>query len=260
MKATSSFQGQSEATQWKVRGIVAAAVSIGARMHAAKFGRRFPFWLFDLYCGSGYNDKANCLGSPIAMYEEACRQGVSPLLHAVDIDGQSLSVLSARPQLRGRIGKDVWLHHGSNDGFWALARELVRLRERPQYAHGVVLFDPNNSVVDPALLRGFAQALPGIDIVINYSGSSIKRVTGTGVTRDDLDTLLDAAGKQHWLIRRPIGAQQWSLLIGRNVRTGDFRAIGFEHLDSVAGRDLRQTLLMTKTEIRNASGQTHLGF
>jgi hypothetical protein len=254
------FQGQSDYTRWKIRGLVAAAVGISARIHAAKFGRKYPFWLFDLYAGSGYNEEADCLGSPIAMYEEAQRLGVAPILHAVEVDAQRIAALSARPQIRERLARDVWLHHGSNSGFWALALELVRAKERPQYAHGLALFDPNNSDIDQALLAGFSRALPCVDIVINYSGSSVKRASAVGAQRESLNALLDAAEKKHWLIRRPMGPQQWSLIVGRNVQTGDYRAMGFEHLDSAAGRDIVQTLVLTRKQIDASSGQAPLSF
>jgi three-Cys-motif partner protein len=252
-------QGQSTATPFKMLGIVAAAVGIGAKIHGAKFGQKYPFWLFDLFCGTGYNERADCIGSPIAMYREAVRCGVAPLMHCVDRDPEALSILSAESLVIENFDKRIFLHNGDNAEFHVLAFERVRERENPQYAHGIALFDPNDSVINLELLAGFSRLLPGVDIVINYSGAAIKRANGAGANRADLRAYLEAADKKHWLIRRPLGIWQWSLLIGRNIPTGDYRAIGFEHLDGSAGKAALQSLLLTRSDFANASGQSTLG-
>jgi three-Cys-motif partner protein len=240
-------------------GIVAAGVHIGARIHAKQHGQQYPFWLFDLFCGSGYNEQVDCIGSPLAMYSEAVAQGVAPLMHCVDRDPQALAALSAQPLVREHFDRSIFLHNGDNAEFHAYALERVRERENPQYAQGIALFDPNDSVINLELLAGFSRLLPRIDIVINYSGAAVKRANGAGANRADLRAYLQAADKKHWLIRKPHGIWQWSLLVGRNVRTGDYRAQGFEHLDGSAGSDALHTLLMTRSEFANASGQSALG-
>lgn len=255
-------QGQSDTTPIKTLGIVAAGVSIGAKVHANQHGRRFPFWLFDLFCGSGYNDQVDCIGSPIAMYEEAIRLGVAPLMHCVDRDPEAIAALSERELVAANFNKSIWLHNGDNKQFDVMAESRVRERENPLFAQGIALFDPNDSVISLDLLAGFSKLLPRIDIVINYSGAAIKRANGAGAKRPDLNAYIKAANKKHWLIRRPIGKWQWSLVVGRNFETRNYRALGFEHLHDSSGQAALQTLVMTKAESdkANAASQSPLGF
>lgn len=256
------IQGQSDATIMKEQGIVAAAVGVSAKIHAHKFGRRYPFWIFDLFCGSGYNDRAECVGSPIAMWRAAVSLGVAPRMHCVDINADSLARLSTEADIRGRIGSDVFLHHGDNSLFHEQAASIVSARENAQRAMGLALFDPNDSRINLESLSGFSRSLPCVDIVINYSGAAVKRAVGGGAQRSDLDDMLLAANKRHWLVRRPIGRWQWSLLIGRNIQVGDYRSMGFEHLDGERGSYIARTLTHTRAELQDeaVSRQTALSF
>lgn len=245
------MQGQSEATAYKMQGIVAAAVGISAKIHANKCGQRYPFWLFDLFCGSGYNDKVDCIGSPIAMLREADKSGVAPSMHCVDINAESLARLSTEAEIRPRMGRDVFLYHGDNINFYEHAAAIVQARELTKYARGIALFDPNDSDIALESLRGFSERLPSVDIVINYSGAAVKRANGGGADRDDLDDMLSAANKRHWLIRRPFGRWQWSLLIGRNIEVGDYKSVGFHRLDSETGREIAKVLIHTRTALKD---------
>lgn len=244
------MQGQSEYTEWKERGIAAAGVAVTGRIFAPKFRTRFPFWMFDLFSGAGWNEKADCLGSPIAMLREAKLLGLDYRLHTVDIDAAACEALMARSEIAQEYGHRIFAHHGDNAEFAGVARELVRQRERPDMAMGVWLCDPNDSSISMELLRNMGKFLPRMDVLLNVTGSAIKRANGAGGAKATVPELMEQCGKRYWLIREPAGKFQWSLLIGRNFEVGDYPGMGFYRLESSKGRDAFETLTQTKAQLR----------
>jgi len=236
MTRRSIKQGQSDATEFKERGLE-AAFSINLRIFKAKFGVRFPYWHFDLNCGSGINEKIGCIGSPLAFLRAAesveCTRYFAGFC---DINQDHLASLMAREQVRDNA--QCFTFHGRNASLVNSIPDLIRKVERPERAVGMVLSDPNGFEVPLDELADLARQCPGIDIAIHWNSRIRRLYRGQGWAYTDIDEAIAMLGKKHWLIRDPRGAHQWTVLIGRNIKTGDHKTLGYFHLDSPKGEDI----------------------
>jgi hypothetical protein len=64
--------------------------------------------------------------------------------------------------------------------------------------------------------------------------------------------MIHSLNKKHWYIREPIGRQQWTILVGRNVLVGsvkEMNELGFYGLDSSSGQDIFSRCNYTKEEL-----------
>jgi hypothetical protein len=229
-------QGQSDATEFKERGLE-AAFSINARIFKSKFGDRFTYWHFDLNCGSGVNEKIGCIGSPVAFVRAAESVGCSRYFAGFcDINAGALKSLS---EIYGiKENSQCFLFHGENASLVEAIPDLIGSREKANRAVGMVLSDPNGFEVPLNELATLAVKCPGIDIAIHWNSRIRRLYRGQGWAFVDIDEAIAMLGKRHWLIRKPQGAHQWTVLIGRNVRVGEHKTLGFYHLDSEMGQDI----------------------
>lgn len=230
-------QGQSDATEFKERGLE-AAFAINTRIFKSKFGDRFTYWHFDLNCGSGVNEKIGCIGSPVAFVRAIQNVGCSRYFAGFcDINADALKSLSDAEGVKGN--DQCFLFHGNNASLVEAIPDLIGSRERAHRAVGMVLADPNGFEVPLDELASLSSKCPGIDVAIHWN-SRIRVLLHRGHGRDivDIDDAISMLGKQHWLIRKPIGSWKWTVLIGRNVRVGEHKTLGFYHLDSEMGQDI----------------------
>jgi hypothetical protein len=252
------LQGQSgDATEIKQRGL-SFAFRVGLAVLKKSFNK-YPYFHFDLHAGSGYNDDAACIGSPLAFLSEvrfaACDNYFAGFC---DKDEKQVRALLQRPELdhsRCRI------FHGDNAEFLQMIpRVITHHNERLHYATGSVLSDPNGAAVPIEELAWLAETCPRIDVILHWNSTIVKRLRN-GIKPDQI-SLTDAIKqirKSHWLIREPVGIHQFTMLIGRNHRFNDWRAMGFNHLDSPVGQNIFERCSLSKREIDKLQMQAQGG-
>ena len=233
-----SHQGQSDATEFKQRGLE-AAFTVNMKVFQAKFQGRFQYFHFDLNCGSGINADFGCIGSPIAFVRAAESVGVEDYFAGFcDINSEHLRELHRHNE----VGENdrCYRFHGHNASLVEAVPEIILARgENPKYAVGMVLADPNGTDVPLDELEWLSEACPRMDIVINWNSTQFKRDRGAfGEDRPTLEDAMRRVRKDHWLIREPAGVWQWTLVIGRNVHVGDHKALGFYSLESLKGQEI----------------------
>jgi len=244
-----SGQGQGDHTEDKQRGL-GAAFSINLRIFREKFGNtRFNYWHFDLHAGSGHNDEADCTGSPISFIRAAEYCGVEKFFAGFcEVRKDAVTQLLARPEMQDMRG---YVFHGDNREFISAIPDLIAARgENPAFAVGSVLADPNGSGIPIRELAALNKACPRLDVFINWSATSNKRHRGRFGEESclSLSEAIAALGKRHWLIRQPRGAFQWTLLFGRNIATGDHRAMGIYDLRSAKGEEILGICNFTRSQ------------
>ena len=234
----STHQGQSDITEFKQRGLE-AAFTVNLKVFQAKFKGRFRYFHFDLNCGSGTNEDFGCIGSPIAFIRAAESAGVNDYFAGFcDINEQHLEALQGHKE----IGENdqCFMFHGPNASLIEAIPEIIEARgEKPKYAIGMILADPNGTEVPLEQMEWLSRICPRMDIVINWNSTQFKRDFGAfGQGRPTLDGAMRRLRKAHWLIREPVKAWQWTLVIGRNVEVGDHKALGFYRLESEKGQEI----------------------
>lgn len=100
-----------------------------------------------------------------------------------------------------------------------LREELEVKRQRTSqkqrdWVFGAVYADPSNAELPWELLEEMNKVYPRVDVMINIACASYKR----SVARAGYQTLADRLPqvKKHWIVRKPFGKHQWSILIGTN--------------------------------------------
>lgn len=256
MPTSKEPQGQSgEATNLKELGF-RATFAINLRIFVNRWGRdtRYRYFHFDLNAGSGYNQIAGCEGSPISFAQGAAREGCERF-HAsfVDLNKECVERLLAKPEMHD---KRCFVHHGNNAVFAECIPSIIaHYGERPHYAIGTVLCDPNGTEIPLAGLEWLSAQCQKLDFIINFNATATKRSIGAGYGHVSLLESLSRLGKKHWLIREPIGRHQWTMLVGRNYRVNDYAALGFYHLDSDQGMDHLARAHLTKVTYAEAQAQ-----
>lgn len=241
MTRNSGGQGQSRDTEWKERGI-RAALSINLKICADKMAWR-PYFHFDLHAGCGWNHDFNVPGSPLAFLQAADGIGhPRPVAHFVEIDAGRAAELKARPEVARR--RECHVHAGDNGAFCALIPDIIRHHgDRPEMAMGTILIDPNGPVTVPYdAIAGVLRQCPRLDVIYNFPGTGTKRLPDGHKQKITIGDIPGLFSKRHWLIRRQIGAWQWSLLIGRNFKCRDYPSFGFYHWDDPRGQHVVKTL------------------
>lgn len=240
----SMHQGQSDATEFKQRGLQ-AAFGVNLRVFGHGFERRgFPFtyFHFDLNCGSGVNEQYGCIGSPIAFIRAAKEVGVEQYFAGFcDINQQALGRLMDHEE----VAHNMRCHEFNclNSSLIEAIPEVIRARgENPKHALGMVLSDPNGSDVPLEQMEWLSRVCPKMDFVVNWNSTQFKRNIGAfGADRPTLSSAIERLNKEHWLIRKPAGMWQWTLLIGRNKKIGGSASLGFYPLDSDIGQEIFDT-------------------
>jgi len=246
--------GQSiEATIDKER-CLGAALTIGMKIANARFsGRGFPYWHLDANAGSGHNDLVDVPGSPIVFHvaADACLTGMQRHAFFCDINRSALEHLHSRLKHWRPMS---YLLPGDNEEALKVFAETIRQSgDSPQYAIGSIIVDPNGywyrnkkgEGVPSVGLPLFAAEFPRIDIVLNLNAREYRLQRGARQIVMPPRDVLASLHKRHWLVRRTRfgSGNDWLLAIGRNVETGDHRAMGFHKLDSDLGHDV-----MTRVE------------
>ena len=156
------------------------------------------------------------------------------------------------PPSKPCAGKSATPLCGNNrDALPLIADQIRRAERKPRYAMGTVLCDPNGYFYGDSVpaneLADFCREFPRIDVILNLNVRTRRLIRGCIEKRRagwenvcclGLDELPWFLNRRHWLIRNLIskGGDQFVLMIGRNYRLGDHRALGFHHWESAAGQ------------------------
>jgi three-Cys-motif partner protein len=243
------IQGQGDATEIKQRGL-SFAFRIGLfviqRPDFKQWG--FNYFHFDLHAGSGYNEDAHCNGSPLTYLNEAKIAGCENYIAGFcDRDADAVKSLLQYPQLQDRRCS---VFHGDNSELLAMVPDIIGyFRENRKHAIGSVLSDPNGAAVPIDALADLAESCPKIDVILHWNSTITKRLRyGNKPEQIVLEDVPGLIKKQHWLIREPATAHQFTILIGRNLRTSDYPAMGFYHLDSERGQEILERCSLSLRE------------
>lgn len=251
-----SEQGQSAATEAKVRGI-GELIRINLRIFShvnARYGGRYRYFHFDLHAGSGWNHEVNVIGSPLAFLSAADAIGEPYLAVFVEQDESRAMELAKKTA----DVESAFVKYGDNVSLCAEIPDIIRqFGENPRYAMGSVLIDPNgpSGGIPWERLSILFRQCPALDVIVNYPATGMKRDAGQARRAGrmsphfvSIDELPQRLGKEHWIIRPPQGAWQWTLTIGRNMGVNDYTKKGWVHWDSEHGREIRWRVSTTASE------------
>lgn len=249
-------QGQSAvATELKQRGL-GYAFKVNATVFQ-KYKTWARYFHFDLNAGSGFNDEAGCIGSPLTFLAVMRQCGIHKY-HAgfCELNDDRAKALLRRSELDDMC----YVHHGDNrELVYAIPEIISHYGESPQYAIGSVLCDPNGTNIPIDELAWLSGECTKMDLIIHWNSTSSKRQRN-GIKPDErsLEQVIAELGKRHWLIREPSAMHQFTLLVGRNMRAGDYKSLGFHHLDSAKGMDLLNKCDLTRDQYKQLAGQGDL--
>lgn len=92
------------------------------------------------------------------------------------------------------------------------------------------------------------QAAEHIDLIINCPATAIKRVRGVFKRDEFLIDSLNTITKNHWTIRYPEGRWQWTILMGTNWASKEWRAQRMYDINSPEGQEALDILNRTRGE------------
>ena len=124
---------------------------------------------------------------------------------------------------------------------------------------GSVLIDPNspNNGIPWTQLERTLSVCKRLDVIMNFPATAMKRIKGsmdrTGHAMGGYVSLGDAMRrlkKQYWLIRKPRGAHQFTIIVGRNTEWNDHKALEFFDIRSQVGRELFAKATLTEDELK----------
>jgi len=232
------------------------ANAVGMRIVVSKAQlSRFPFWLFDGNCGSGWNDEVGVIGSPINAHKVADWVGLAASRRQFYFcDRNRASMVALQDRLAADPAWEACSHllNGDNEEGLALFGQRIADREKPEFAVGAVIVDPNGWFYrdrkgeGPPIdgLQAFAQQFKRIDIILNLNvrtyvlqKGQAQKGHGPGVMRPT--EVLRCLHRNNWLVGRiKVGQSRFWVAVGRNVATGDHRKVGLYHIDSKEGREV----------------------
>ena len=262
-------QGQSKiGTEDKQRGLSSAFkinLQIFKKTASRVSWRSVRYQHFDLNCGTGFNDEAGCIGSPIAFVEMANAMGVDKFnAFFCDRDAGSLKTLMAHESVRRDECDFFW---GDNRSLIPSIPKLIKHSTRGEnleHVMGTVLSDPNGADVPIDELAWLNKQCPKLDIVINWASRAYKlhRTSPNSASRGTLKDCIDKIGKDYWLIGKPRGNFAFTLLIGRNFKVEEHKSLGLYQLDSDIGQQWFDQLNFTENERKAIypSRQTSIDF
>jgi hypothetical protein len=180
------------------------------------WNHRKPYLYFDLNAGPGVNDD-NELGSPMIfnrVAEEFIQKTRRFYYEAMLYEADHSTYL----KLLTVLGNDARFaikntDHGSLLDELQRRRYQIPFNER-KWIFGTIYADPSNATLPWDLLEEMNEVYPHVDVMINIACASYKRT----ISMAGYQTLADRLPrvKKHWIVRRPFGKHQWSILIGTN--------------------------------------------
>lgn len=253
-------QGQSRITEDKERGFagifgmqlrIACAMfrNVSAKLRAKGMDVGINYFHFDLHAGSGYNHEIGVPGSPLVFLNVAQKYDVPYLLFCSEIDDGAVAELAKRLAPYDK----AFLCPGDNAELVLAIPEIIKeYGERPAHARGTILLDPNNQRGDGLPwdeLEEITMACPKLDVMVNFPGTAMKRIGRRHRDYVSLEDLPDILHKEHWLIRETLGVHQFTTVIGRNYKTGDYKKLCFYDWESPEGMQILRKVVKTRAEV-----------
>ena len=245
------ISAETEAKEADFRGILDMHITICKgilRRHQAA-----PYLYADLYAGPGHLEfnGRRFLGSPLIAQELLTRAGIP--YEAIHFEKD--------PEVAARLAEALWVptslvdvpnadsapiyNEAFQDGF---PRWLERAGRQPD-RYGVVYADPIRDEIPHELLNQAARMMPKVDLLSYVSATQYKRRRGVDSGRPYLADHIGAVDKRIALIRKPLGAWQWTFVLWSNwVNLPDWQRRGFYRLDSEDGRLILDRLNLTARE------------
>jgi hypothetical protein len=256
-------QGQGKTTELKERYIkLAVAVNSKITGHPSKFIARFPYWHFDMHAGSGWNDRVNCVGTPLAFLDEITKFPKEYRAFFCDNNSDSINKLNARPQIAS--SSHAYVFCGENREVLPIFAEAIRRNDTPRFANGTIVVDPNGylspDTVPLDLLALFCREFERIDLLMHLNVRTLalerqhiqKAIKGKWREHRllELDEFPAFFSRRHWLISERLQGRghRFVMMFGRNIRLGDHPTMGIYHLDSFDGQRI-----VAETKARAAS-------
>lgn len=237
--------GQSVATIDKERRL-GSAMFIGTKIANKKLPGR-TYFSCDLNSGPGWNDKVNVPGTPLVFHNIADANLNSMRSEAFFIDKNPVAVRALLSKIKEN---PYWeerssLFVGDNEEGLEVFAERIRQADRAEYATGHVIGDPDgywyNTGLPSLILPKFSLEFPRIDIILNLNISFYwkARSHAWGKSIPSPAEVLKLLNKRFWIIAKTAcGGNVFLVAVGRNVETGDHRALGLHRLESDEGRHI----------------------
>lgn len=212
---------------------------------------KFKYFHFDLNCGSGWNEDVGCIGSPIAFIDSANEVGVDSF-YAAFCDNDLNAIATLNNNVKVATDERCYCFAEDNNNFIGKIRNIIIDNgENPDKVIGMVLSDPNGTSIPINSLAELSVSVPRLDIAIHWNSAAFKRVRGSfGADRPTLELALSKIYKKQWLIRKPIGQWQWTMLIGRNYNIYD-KQDDFYDLSSPSGQSIFAKCNYTANELND---------
>lgn len=236
-------QGQSAATIDKERRI-AACLTVNMTVASHRFGGRgYRYWHLDANSGCGWNDDVNVPGSPMVFWEvaDAYLKDMEPAPFFCDRDKKAMAGLYGRLGVRAHRS---FLLPGDNEEAIEVFAECIRQRERPQFAIGSLLIDPNGYFyrrpdgegVPINAMQWFCRDFDRIDIILNLNIRAFHLQQSRAHDVIPPAELLSRLGRSYWHVGRAnAGQSRFLLAIGRNFATKDHANLGLYRTDGEVG-------------------------
>lgn len=223
--------------------------------------RAQPYLYADLYAGPGHLEfnGRHFLGSPLIAQELLTRAAIP--YEAIHFEKD--------PEVAGRLSEALWVPttlletpdpktspiftEAFETGFPRWLAKTGHQAER----YGLIYSDPINDEIPHELLNEAAELLPRVDILSYASANQYKRRRGQDLKRNGSTELpiigdhIRAVNKRIALIRKPLGAYQWTFILWSNwVHMPVWTNRGFHRLDSPDGQQILDRLNLTEREQR----------
>lgn len=244
------MQGQGDTTEFKQRGFQRTLEKNlwAVCANPTKYVSRFTYFHLDLNCGGGWNSRSQCIGSPLTAVRALASQGKKNYTawfcdHNQEAVKQLVRVSEIADDQR------CFIIHGDNHEVLKNFGLYIASKDKPMYAMGTVLCDPNGCFYDNAVpikeLHEFSQRFPRIDLILNLNvrinrliRGHVRENNGQWQAYIDIPDLPAYLNRNHWLIREPLQKKgnPFVMLIGRNMHMGDDQPFGLYHLDSADGQ------------------------
>lgn len=211
------------------------------------------YYYYDINAGAGH-DPTGLVGSPLLFLKQARLLNVR--YQAALIEKEAVNCEELRSAF---CDSNVQIECG--DHLDCLPRHFVSGKPR----FGLVYADPSGSTPPFDLLAQMSQQpiFKRLDICIYVHATNIKRArrSSTANEQRSLQDFMEPIDKKEWIVREPVGKEQWSFLIGSNmINFPDWAKEGFHRWKSPRGKEILDVLTYTADEIAAKNGQLTLPF
>lgn len=201
---------------------------------------------FDINAGCGH-DPTGAIGSPLIFHALAAKHPTTRFA-GFFLEREEVNHAALEQYLHDNPLDNCQLQAVFGDHTDTLPRYFRWPRRDKMF--GLLYADPSGVAPPFDLLADFASRYKRIDLLIYLSATNIKRKRA--VQNGDAPTLIDELNKirkDHWIIREPQGAHQWTFLLGSNwLDYPAYKSEGFYPVDSVTGYDILNRLNYTVDE------------